>query len=168
MLSARAPPIPRPAADDGEDAILFVDELTQARRGVRTLIAMPAYNEESAIAKTVLGARRHADKVLVVDDGSEDETPAIAEALGAIVIRHEVNRGYGAALQTIFSTAGVSVPMSSSSSTLTASTARGMFRSYLPSSGGGTMSSSGARPAPPVGRRSVRPSMGLVLTGRRQ
>ena len=105
MLSARAPPIPRPAADDGEDAILFVDELTLARRGVRTLIAMPAYNEESAIAKTVLGARRHADKVLVVDDGSEDETPAIAEALGAIVIRHEANRGYGAALQTIFSTA---------------------------------------------------------------
>ncbi len=104
-MSARSPPAPGPAAGDGEDATLFVDELTQARRGVRTLVAMPAYNEESAIAKTVLGARRHADAVLVVDDGSEDETPAIAEALGAIVIRHEVNRGYGGALRTIFSTA---------------------------------------------------------------
>lgn len=66
---------------------------------------MPAHNEEAAIAKTVLGARRHADAVLVVDDGSTDETAAIAEALGAIVVRHETNRGYGGALQTIFSTA---------------------------------------------------------------
>jgi len=66
---------------------------------------MPAHNEEAAIAKTVLGARRHADAVLVVDDGSTDETAAIAGALGAIVVRHEVNRGYGGALQTIFSAA---------------------------------------------------------------
>ena len=72
---------------------------------IRTLVAMPAHNEEAAIAKTVLGARRHADAVLVVDDGSTDETAAIAEALGAIVIRHETNRGYGGALQTIFATA---------------------------------------------------------------
>ena len=72
---------------------------------IRTLVAMPAHNEEAAIAKTVLGARRHADAVLVVDDGSTDETAAIAEALGAIVVRHETNRGYGGALQTIFSTA---------------------------------------------------------------
>ena len=60
MLSARAPPIPRPAADDGEDAILFVDELTLARRGVRTLIAMPAYNEGLVIGSVVLQAQQHA------------------------------------------------------------------------------------------------------------
>jgi glycosyltransferase involved in cell wall biosynthesis len=66
---------------------------------------MPAYNEEAYIAKTIVGARRHADAVLVVDDGSTDETVAIAEALGAIVVRHATNRGYGGALQTIFSTA---------------------------------------------------------------
>jgi len=66
---------------------------------------MPAYNEEAAIAKTVLGARQHADAVLVVDDGSKDETARIAGALGAIVVRHEANRGYGGALQTIFGTA---------------------------------------------------------------
>ncbi len=72
---------------------------------IRTLVAIPAHNEETAIAKTVLGARRHADAVLVVDDESTDETAAIAEDFGAIVVRHETNRGYGGALQTIFSTA---------------------------------------------------------------
>ena len=71
---------------------------TQPAGVIRTLVAMPAYNEESAIAKTILGAQQHADKVLVVDDGSKDETARIAGALGAIVIQHEVNRGYGGAL----------------------------------------------------------------------
>ena len=42
---------------------------------------------------------------LVVDDGSEDATARIAKALGAIVVRHETNMGYGRALQTIFATA---------------------------------------------------------------
>ena len=79
--------------------------LSQPAGAVRTLVAMPAYNEEAAIAKTVLGARQHADAVLVVDDGSKDETARIAGALGAIVVRHEANRGYGGALQTIFDTA---------------------------------------------------------------
>jgi len=94
--------------DNGGDARLLVDDLTgqaRPRRPVRTLVAMPAYNEEAYIAKTVLGAKRHADAVLVVDDGSTDETVPIAEALGAMVIRHTTNRGYGGALQTIFSTA---------------------------------------------------------------
>ena len=95
---------PRPPLED-DDAPLLVDALVGVRRAVRTLVAMPAYNEEAYIAKTVLGARRHADAVLVVDDGSTDETVPIAEALGAMVIRHTTNRGYGGALQTIFSAA---------------------------------------------------------------
>jgi len=102
-----AGPVTR-AGDNGEDASLLVDELAggkRPRRSIRTLVAMPAYNEEAYIAKTVLGARQHADAVLVVDDGSEDETVPIAEALGAIVVRHETNKGYGGALQTIFTTA---------------------------------------------------------------
>ncbi len=45
------------------------------------------------------------DKVVVVDDGSTDATAEIAEALGATVVRHPMNRGYGGALQTIFKTA---------------------------------------------------------------
>jgi glycosyltransferase involved in cell wall biosynthesis len=69
------------------------------------IAAMPAYNEEQFIAKTVLGAQKYVDTVLIVDDGSSDATIEIAEALGARVIRHETNKGYGGALQTIFSAA---------------------------------------------------------------
>ncbi|MDN7025348.1 glycosyltransferase family 2 protein [Methanoculleus sp. FWC-SCC1] len=69
---------------------------------------MPAYNEEKYIAKTIVGARTYADRVLVVDDGSTDDTDAIARALGALVVRHETNRGYGGALQTIFAAARAS------------------------------------------------------------
>lgn len=72
---------------------------------IRTLVAMPAYNEENQIAKTIIGSRKYADAVLVVDDGSSDATVEIALALGAVVVQHEVNLGYGGALQTIFKTA---------------------------------------------------------------
>jgi glycosyltransferase involved in cell wall biosynthesis len=96
--------------DLDDETVLLVDDPATWPKGerpgsIRTLVAMPAYNEEAYIAKTVLGARQHADRVLVVDDGSQDDTVPIAEALGAIVIRHETNKGYGGALQTIFATA---------------------------------------------------------------
>ena len=66
---------------------------------------MPAYNEERSIAKMVLGCRKHVDRVVVVDDGSTDATSEIAEALGAYVVRHEKNGGYGAALRSCFEAA---------------------------------------------------------------
>ncbi|MGB7533844.1 MAG: glycosyltransferase [Halobacteriota archaeon] len=69
------------------------------------IAAMPAHNEDERIAKVVLGAKKHVDKVVVVDDGSEDMTAELAEALGALVVRHEENRGYGAAIRTCFETA---------------------------------------------------------------
>ena len=69
------------------------------------IAAMPAHNEDERIAKVVLGAKKHVDKVVVVDDGSTDATVEIAEALGALVVRHDENRGYGAALGTCFETA---------------------------------------------------------------
>jgi len=62
---------------------------------------IPAYNEELTIAKVVLKARRHVDKVIVCDDGSTDMTAEIAEACGAEVIRHERNMGYGAAIGSL-------------------------------------------------------------------
>ena len=46
--------------------------------------AIPACNEEKTVAKVVIGAQRHVDKVLVVDDGSSDATAEIAERLGAV------------------------------------------------------------------------------------
>jgi glycosyltransferase involved in cell wall biosynthesis len=70
-----------------------------------TIAAMPAYNEEQSIAKMVLGCKKYVDKVVVVDDGSSDSTAEIAESLGAYVVRHERNGGYGAALRTCFETA---------------------------------------------------------------
>ena len=63
---------------------------------------IPAYNEELTIAKVVLRARRHVDRVIVCDDGSSDMTAEIAEACGAEVIRHERNMGKGAAMQSLF------------------------------------------------------------------
>jgi glycosyltransferase involved in cell wall biosynthesis len=70
-----------------------------------TIAAMPAFNEERSIAKMVLLSRKYADMVVVVDDGSTDSTADIAQVMGAHVIRHPENRGYGGALQTCFETA---------------------------------------------------------------
>jgi glycosyltransferase involved in cell wall biosynthesis len=63
---------------------------------------IPAFNEEKTIASVVLKAHRYADKVVVCDDGSTDLTGEIAEKLGAEVIRHECNLGYGAAIGSLF------------------------------------------------------------------
>jgi len=63
---------------------------------------IPAYNEGLTIAKVILKARKHVDKVIVCDDGSTDMTAEIAEALGAEVIRHKRNMGYGAAIGSLF------------------------------------------------------------------
>jgi len=62
--------------------------------------AIPAFNEEQTIAKIVARASNHVQRILVVDDGSEDDTSLIAEKLGATVIRHPRNMGKGAALRT--------------------------------------------------------------------
>ena len=68
-----------------------------------TIIAcIPAYNEERTIARVVVEAQRYVDKVIVCDDGSTDLTGEIARRLGAEVIKHEKNMGYGAALRTLF------------------------------------------------------------------
>jgi len=75
----------------------MVAELT-----MKTVICVPAFNEENTIAKVVLGARQHSDLVIVCDDGSSDMTGEIAEHLGAIVIRHDRNMGKGEALRSLF------------------------------------------------------------------
>jgi glycosyltransferase involved in cell wall biosynthesis len=67
--------------------------------------AIPAFNEERTIAKVVARAMNHVNKVVVVDDGSTDDTALIAESLGAHVVRHEENKGYGSAVRSCFSAA---------------------------------------------------------------
>jgi len=59
------------------------------------IAAMPNYNEEKTIAKIVVRAVKYVDKVLVVDERSEDGSRLIAEKLGAIVVKHEKNMGSG-------------------------------------------------------------------------
>lgn len=74
---------------------------------MKLLIGIPAYNEEEAIEKIVksiparIGLIRQID-ILVVDDGSNDDTFIKAKRGGAKVIRHILNRGLGGALKTIF------------------------------------------------------------------
>ena len=66
------------------------------------IACVPAYNEEKTIAKVVLLAQKQVDMVVVCDDGSKDLTADIAQRLGATVIRHDKNLGYGAAIQSLF------------------------------------------------------------------
>lgn len=68
----------------------------------RVIAAIPCYNENRFIGSVVLKAREFVDRVIVVDDGSTDDTARIAEAAGALVIRHEVNAGKGMAMNTAF------------------------------------------------------------------
>ncbi len=76
--------------------------LVPKHEAVSVLAAIPAFNEQKTIGSVVLTAQRYASKVIVVDDGSEDQTAWVAEQAGATVIRHPANRGYGAALRSCF------------------------------------------------------------------
>ena len=64
---------------------------------------IPALNEERTIGKVIVGTLPFVDTVIVCDDGSGDMTAAIAEKLGAKVIRHERNMGKGEAFRSLFS-----------------------------------------------------------------
>ncbi|MAT68396.1 MAG: dolichyl-phosphate mannose synthase [Planctomycetaceae bacterium] len=69
----------------------------------RFLTALPVYNEAAHVNEVLDQVVRNAADVLVVDDGSSDATPHLLAERGDVqVIRHEVNRGYGAALITAF------------------------------------------------------------------
>ena len=69
---------------------------------MKVIIGIPAFNEEKNIGSIVAKLKIKYDHVIVCDDGSSDMTETIASSLGAIVVKHSKNLGYGAAIKTIF------------------------------------------------------------------
>jgi glycosyltransferase involved in cell wall biosynthesis len=77
--------------------------MEQSKDGPLTVIAgLPMYNEEETIGTILMRTQDYVSKVICVDDGSSDSCASIASKMGADVIRHRFNRGYGGALKSIF------------------------------------------------------------------
>jgi len=67
----------------------------------KTVIIIPVYNEAEVIGEVIEEVRSHGyTSIIVVDDGSSDDTFFIASAYGVLVLRHKINRGKGAAIKT--------------------------------------------------------------------
>jgi len=73
----------------------------------RILIGIPVYNEAKYINSVLGEVCKYADDILIVDDGSNDLTPALLAGHKVEVIRHSENRGYGRSLQDMFRWAAV-------------------------------------------------------------
>ena len=69
---------------------------------LKITVGIPAFNEEKNIASIIQKLSQVADTVIVCDDGSTDNTAKIAEKMGAIVITHQQNLGYGGAIRSLF------------------------------------------------------------------
>ena len=69
---------------------------------MKITVGIPAFNEEKNIASIISSLKDFTDSIVVCDDGSSDMTAKIAEDMGAILVKHPKNLGYGAAIRTIF------------------------------------------------------------------
>ena len=69
---------------------------------LKITIGIPAYNEEKNIASIITKLKKITDSIIVCDDGSSDMTSKISKNLGAVVISHKKNMGYGVAINSIF------------------------------------------------------------------
>ncbi len=68
----------------------------------KIIVVLPAYNAASTLSKTVADLPSLVDDIILVDDGSRDETLLVAEKLGLHIYRHEKNLGYGANQKTCY------------------------------------------------------------------
>ena len=78
--------------------------------GKKIIVIIPAYNEERFIGSVILKLKKFPVDIIVVDDGSTDETAFIAKMAGAVVCKQEKNQGKGVALNTGFRAARESSP----------------------------------------------------------
>ncbi len=69
---------------------------------MKIVVGIPAYNEEKNIGKIIVKLEKIADEIIVCDDGSIDLTGDISKKMGAIVVTHSKNLGYGAGIRSIF------------------------------------------------------------------
>ena len=79
------------------------DESAPVPQITDTWLVIPLYNEATVVREVVSRAREIFPYIVAVDDGSKDDSAREAAAAGAIVVRHPINLGQGAALQTGFS-----------------------------------------------------------------
>lgn len=82
------------------DNTASTDATYRRRHAEDSWVVIPLYNEESVIGGVITELLEHFDHIVCVDDGSTDGSAAIAKQAGARVIKHPVNLGQGAALQT--------------------------------------------------------------------
>jgi len=78
---------------------------TKACERITACVIIPVYDHARTVGDVVKGSLAHANTVLVCDDGSTDGSGDAARAAGATVLRHDGNRGKGAALRTLFAEA---------------------------------------------------------------
>ena len=81
-----------------------------SRDKTKVIAVMPAYNEEKHIEKVIKNTKKYVYKLIVVDDGSKDNTYAMAKKHSDIALRHIINMGKGLALKTGIETALIHKP----------------------------------------------------------
>ena len=72
---------------------------------MKVIVSIPAYNEEKNIGPLILNLKKQGYEILICDDASNDQTCELSKQLGATVIKHEKNQGYGGAIQSLFNKA---------------------------------------------------------------
>lgn len=89
----------------------MVDNITGSKIGstrssqLKVMVCIPCYNTAPYLADVVTNAKKYVDEVIVIDDGSSDDTADVATTIGAKVVTHGINKGYGQSIKTGFEVA---------------------------------------------------------------